>query len=140
MIKLIALLIAAGMMAGAAFYGVHTSKYGLSSRHGEKRKHVKTFDMISRPVKLKYGQVHNTVQEPIKLDPKIVELFDGKTMDIVDYNVDIIFEDGSQAPLSDGYNHHYLMGMGSYDDMKAFYDKVSPSHRECAPSFSRSRD
>jgi len=79
--------------------------------------------VLSRPMKLKYGEVHNAVQDPIKLPTDLPE-----TIAIVDYQVDIVgFDEATgeefQVPLYDGYNHHYLMSVGEYAMMKAFYDK-----------------
>jgi len=78
-------------------------------------------------MKLKYGEVHNTVQDPVMLPENIrAEFADGKPIAIVDYNVDIVSfdENGNEfeVPLYDGYNHHYLMVLGKYDTMKKVYD------------------
>jgi len=85
----------------------------------------KKMSILSRPVNLKFSEVHNTVQEPVMLPKHVVNQFKDKSMAIVDYVVDIVTidEDGveSQAPLYDAYNHHYLMGIGSLEDMQKFY-------------------
>lgn len=106
-----------------------TQKYhediGFPHRHPHGRRFEK-LEVLSRPVKLKVGEVHNTVQEPVMLPKHVIKKFKHKTMAIVDYVVDIVGFDEKgrefQVPLYDAYNHHYLMGMGGYDDMKKFYD------------------
>merc|ERR1712157_310369 len=55
---------------------------------------VREFSVLSRPMKLKYGEVHNTVQDPIKLPENIVQEFAERPIAIVDYQVDIVrFDD-----------------------------------------------
>lgn len=93
---------------------------------------VREFSVLSRPMKLKYGEVHNTVQDPIKLPENIVQEFAERPIAIVDYQVDIVrFDDEGnevQVPLYDGYNHHYLMILGRYETMKSLYEshKLDP--------------
>jgi len=88
---------------------------------------AKTFSVLSRPIKLKYGEVHNTIQDPIHLPGEIVGEFAFAPIAIVNYDVDIVtFDEATgeerQVPLYDGYNHHYGMGIGSYDLMKKYYE------------------
>merc|ERR1712176_740168 len=93
---------------------------------------VREFSVLSRPMKLKYGEVHNTVRDPIKLPENIVQEFAERPIAIVDYQVDIVrFDDEGnevQVPLYDGYNHHYLMILGRYETMKSLYEshKLDP--------------
>jgi hypothetical protein len=88
---------------------------------------VREFSVLSRPMKLKYGEVHNTVQDPVRLPEDVVQEFAENPIAIVDYQVDIVsFDDEGnevQVPLYDGYNHHYLMILGRYNTMKSLYDK-----------------
>ena len=84
---------------------------------------VNKFTFLSDPVPLRYGEVHNKLQAPIPLPEDLVKQFEGGKMGIVNYAIDIVFEDGSQAPLSQGYNHHYGLIMGSADVMDDLYEK-----------------
>ncbi|QDZ24360.1 hypothetical protein HOP50_13g68980 [Chloropicon primus] len=92
-----------------------------------RRDGAKTFSVLSRPVKLKYGEVHNTIQDPIKLPKEIVDEFASDPIAIVNYDVDIVTMDEAtgeerQVPLYAGYNHHYAMGIGPYEMMKKYYE------------------
>ena len=53
---------------------------------------------------LKYGEVHNTIQDPIRLPEDLVREFASKPMAIVDYSVDIVDKEARRVPLYDGYN------------------------------------
>uniref|UniRef100_A0A7S3E400 Uncharacterized protein n=1 Tax=Chloropicon laureae TaxID=464258 RepID=A0A7S3E400_9CHLO len=87
---------------------------------------VRQFSVLSRPIKLKFGEVHNTIQEPIRLPWEIVAEFAVKPLAIVDYKVDIVSlnEDGeeTQVPLYQAYNHHYALGIGNYEQMYGYYE------------------
>merc|ERR1711985_195255 len=72
-----------------------------------------TIELLSDPIKLRYGQVHNTWQEPIDLPDDVVKKFENGTMALVDYMIDIVYENGSRVPLYDTYNHHYIFNMGA---------------------------
>ena len=69
-----------------------------------------TIELLSAPIKLRYGQVHNTWQEPIDLPDDVVKKFENGTMALVDYMIDIVYENGSRVPLYDTYNHHVRLG------------------------------
>merc|ERR1711869_194549 len=63
-----------------------------------------TIELLSAPIKLRYGQVHNTWQEPIDLPDDVVKKFENGTMALVDYMTDIVYENGSRVPLYESYN------------------------------------
>lgn len=71
---------------------------------GGGRQGTRTFSVLSRPIYLKYGEVHNTIQDPIRLPEDLVREFASKPMAIVDYSVDIVDKEGTRVPLYDGYN------------------------------------
>ena len=71
---------------------------------GGGRQGTRTFSVLSRPIYLKYGEVHNTIQDPIRLPQDLVREFASKPMAIVDYSVDIVDKEGTRVPLYDGYN------------------------------------
>ena len=81
-----------------------------------------TIELLSAPIKLRYGQVHNTWQEPIDLPDDVVKKFENGTMALVDYMIDIVYENGSRVPLYDTYNHHYYFNMGTKKAMNSLYD------------------
>jgi len=90
---------------------------------------TKSFSVLSRPIKLKYGEVHNTIQEPISLPWEIIAEFATKPIAIKNYLVDIVYMEYGpggpkevKVPLYDGYNHHYGIGIGPAEMMKAYYE------------------
>ena len=90
---------------------------------GGGRQGTRTFSVLSRPIYLKYGEVHNTIQDPIRLPEDLVREFASKPMAIVDYSVDIVDKEGTRVPLYDGYNHHYALGIGGYEALNWYYKK-----------------
>ena len=82
---------------------------------------TRTIEILSSPIVLKYGEVHNRYQEPLALPEDVVAHFANGTMAIVDYKLDVVYENGSRVPLTDIYQHHYIFTMGSEDTMKAYY-------------------
>jgi len=82
---------------------------------------TRTIEILSDPIVLKYGEVHNRYQEPLALPEDVVAQFANGTMAIVDYKLDVVYENGSRVPLTDIYQHHYIFTMGSEDTMKAYY-------------------
>merc|ERR1712039_514300 len=82
---------------------------------------TRTIEILSSPIVLKYGEVHNRYHEPIPLPEDVVAQFANGTMAIVDYMLDVVYANGSRVPLTDIYQHHYIFTMGSEDTMKAYY-------------------
>ena len=65
----------------------------------------KTIEIVGPPIKLRYGEVHNTWQPPIDFPDEVKQKFANKTMPVLDWSVDIVYKNGSQVPLYDTYNH-----------------------------------
>jgi len=65
------------------------------------------FDVYSPTITSHYAQVWWTMMDPVALDPALVKRFANKTMAIVGYEVDQVFEGDVSVPLYWAYNHHY---------------------------------
>merc|ERR1712037_37074 len=89
---------------------------------------TRTIEILSSPIVLKYGEVHNRYQEPLALPEDVVAHFANGTMAIVDYKLDVVYENGSRVPLYDVYNHHYRLTVGTTDTMDAFYEMMKPEN------------
>merc|ERR1712032_154374 len=87
---------------------------------------TRTIEIRSSPITFKYGEVHNRWQEPIPFPEDVVAQFANGTMALVDYKLDIVYENGSRVPLYDVYNHHYRLTVGTTDTMDAFYEMMKP--------------
>eukprot|EP00438_Fugacium_kawagutii_P034604 Skav225836 [mRNA] locus=scaffold345:69400:71139:+ [translate_table: standard] len=79
---------------------------------------VWNFTVYSAPIKLRYGQVHNLQQGPLKLPEHIVSRYAGdKALAITGFDVEMVRPraDGSEelVKLNDHYLHHYILSMGS---------------------------
>ena len=57
---------------------------------------TRTIEILSDPIVLKYGQVNNRYQEPLLLPEDVVAQFANGTMALVDYKLDIVYENGSR--------------------------------------------
>lgn len=99
---------------------------GVNAAHDGRE--YKTVEVFSKPIELKYGEVHNRYQEPVLLPADVIEEYANKTMAVVDYHVDIVGYDKNgnefQVPLYDMYNHHYIFIMGGQKDLNAYYDSI----------------
>jgi len=84
----------------------------------------KTIEIVGPPIKLRYGEVHNAWQPPIDFPDEVKQKFANKTMPIVDWTVDIVYKNGSQVPLYDTYNHHYILSAGTRPAMQRFHDMM----------------
>jgi len=75
------------------------------------------FTVFSRPVQLRYGEVHNKLQDPMKLPEEVVARYaDGKkVMALIGFDIDMVRRapDGSETrvKLDDHYLHHYILYM-----------------------------
>jgi len=68
------------------------------------------FDVYSNPIRTRYAEVHWTSHGNLPLPEAIVERFRNKTMAIVGYEVDQVYQtpDGEEpVPITSAYNHHY---------------------------------
>ena len=63
------------------------------------------------------------MMDPVPLDEKIVEKFQGKTLAVIGYEADQVMrtEDGDlSVPITHAYNHHYCAYMsGSLSEMRS---------------------
>merc|ERR1711968_184554 len=84
----------------------------------------KTIEIVGPPIKLRYGEVHNAWQPPIDFPDEVKQKFAGKTMPVVDWTVDIVYKNGSQVPLYDTHNHHYIPSAGTRAAMQRFHDMM----------------
>ena len=57
---------------------------------------TRTIEILSDPIVLKYGEVHNRYQEPLALPEDVVAQFANGTMALVDYKLDVVYENGSR--------------------------------------------
>ena len=68
----------------------------------------KFFEIYSHPIKTLYSEVHWRAHSNIPLPKHIIKEFeDGKIMAITGYEVDQVFANESNVPISWAYNHHY---------------------------------
>ena len=79
------------------------------------------FTLYSEPINLRFGEVYNYQQGPMKLPGHIVSRYAGeKMMAITGFDVEMVRQaDGSEelVKLSDHYLHHYILAMGHVDTM-----------------------
>ena len=80
------------------------------------------FTVYSAPINLRYGEVYNFQQGPLKLPEHIVTKYAGDTaMAITGFDVEMVrfSADGSETlvKLSDHYLHHYILSMGRIETM-----------------------
>lgn len=79
------------------------------------------FTVYSEPIKLRFGDVYNYQQGPMKLPGHIVSRYAGeKMMAITGFDVEMVRQaDGSEelVKLSDHYLHHYILAMGHVETM-----------------------
>jgi len=89
------------------------------------------FTLLSAPVKLRYGEVYNRMQDPMPLPSDVVSRFaDGdKVMAVSGFEVDMvrIAADGteSKVPLYDHYVHHYILRIGRRPSMESLFDAAA---------------
>jgi len=82
------------------------------------------FTVYSSPVQLRYGEVFNSLQGPLRLPAEVVNRYaDGKSaLAITGFDVDMVRrgEDGSEikVKLDDHYLHHYALNLGSDSAMQ----------------------
>jgi hypothetical protein len=97
---------------------------------------LRSFVAYSNPVSLRPGEVNNHAPAPVTLPNDIQEQFANKTMAIKGYDVDIVSIDPSTGvetslPLTEFYNHHYIMSMGTTEAVAKF---VSHANQAWGPS------
>lgn len=89
------------------------------------------FTVFSRPVTLRYGEVHNHLQDYLQLPKDVVDRYaDGsRSMAIVGFDVDMVRRsaDGSETrvKLDDHYLHHYALLMGKERTMNKMLGEAS---------------
>jgi hypothetical protein len=81
------------------------------------------FTVYSAPIKLRYGEVYNNQQGPLKLPGHIVSRYAGdKEMAITGFDVEMVRirpEGGEDlVKLNDHYLHHYILSMGRVETMR----------------------
>ena len=82
----------------------------------------RNFTVYSAPIKLRYGEVYNNMQGPLKLPEDVVSRYAGdKEMAVTGFDVEMVRQkdDGSETlvKLSDHYLHHYILSMGHVETM-----------------------
>jgi len=82
---------------------------------------LRTIELVSAPIKLRYGEVFNTWLPPIHLPEDVVKDYANRSMQIVDYRMSITDADGAPVPLYNTYNHHYAIVIGKEDAMNDFF-------------------
>ena len=80
------------------------------------------FTVYSAPIKLRYGEVYNNQQGPLKLPAHVVSRYAGDMeMAITGFDVEMIRKraDGTEdlVKLNDHYLHHYILSMGRIETM-----------------------
>lgn len=80
-----------------------------------------TFTVMSDPILLRPGEVHNRVVEPVPLPREIQDRFRGKNMSVTDYTMDWVFKNGSSVPSTELYNHHFSVVMGNKAGAEYYY-------------------
>ena len=60
---------------------------------------LRTIELVSAPIKLRYGEVFNTWLPPIPLPEDVVKDYANRSMQIVDYRMSITDADGAPVPL-----------------------------------------
>jgi len=89
------------------------------------------FTVFSRPVRLRYGEVHNRLQDYLRLPEDVIARYaDGKkAMAISGFDVDMVRlgSDGSElrVKLDDHYLHHYILQMGREWTMNQMLDTAA---------------
>lgn len=82
----------------------------------------RNFTVYSAPIKLRYGEVYNYMQGPLKLPEDVVSRYAGdKDMAVTGFDVEMVRQkaDGSETlvKLNDHYLHHYILSMGHIETM-----------------------
>jgi len=82
----------------------------------------RNFTVYSAPIKLRYGEVYNYMQGPLKLPEDVVSRYAGdKDMAVTGFDVEMVRQkaDGSETlvKLNDHYLHHYILSMGHVETM-----------------------
>ena len=91
----LALLVAA--LAGLLLVLRGTSPFrSRGERASDAFESTRTIEILSSPIVLKYGEVHNRWQEPIPLPEDVIAQFANGTMALVDYKLDIVYANGSR--------------------------------------------
>jgi len=80
------------------------------------------FTVYSAPIKLRYGEVYNYMQGPLKLPEDVVSRYAGdKAMAVTGFDVEMVRRkaDGSETlvKLNDHYLHHHILSMGHVETM-----------------------
>jgi hypothetical protein len=87
------------------------------------------FEVRSKIIKLRPGEVHNNILEPIPLPDDIKKRFGNSSMSVTNYSMEIVHVDPSgketPAPLYHVYHHHYILYMGSAGLMQQMYEFLS---------------
>lgn len=101
-----------------------------------------SFEVLSRPVKLGYGQVFNTVQEPIPLPADLVDTFAKGRFAVTGYKSEVVKmdEEGNSlgsAALFDCYLHHYGSFLAKKDDLQLFYTNVQAAGVSLSAAYGR---
>ena len=93
---------------------------------------AESFTVYSAPIRLRYGEVYNTQQDPMALPQHIVERYfdQKKSMAISGFDVEMVRRDAqngaeSKVKLSDHYLHHYILAMGDNVTMKKLFVKAA---------------
>lgn len=98
-----------------------------------------SFTLYSRPVELRYGEVHNRVQwnssDPMHFPKDVVERYasgEKVVMAISGWDVDMVRLDAdgreSQVRLDDHYLHHYILHFGEASGMRSMFDLAKQDH------------
>ena len=82
----------------------------------------RNFTVYSAPIKLRYGEVYNYMQGPLKLPEDVVSRYaEDKDMAVTGFDVEMVRQkaDGSETlvMLNDHYLHHYILSMGQVETM-----------------------
>eukprot|EP00928_Gymnodinium_smaydae_P032179 TRINITY_DN23375_c0_g2_i3.p1 TRINITY_DN23375_c0_g2~~TRINITY_DN23375_c0_g2_i3.p1 ORF type:complete len:515 (+),score=78.67 TRINITY_DN23375_c0_g2_i3:75-1547(+) len=92
---------------------------------------IRNFTVFSAPVRLRYGEVYNTLQPSMALPKDVVDRYaDGqRNMAVIGFDVDMVRvgADGSETKvtLDDHYLHHYALQLGSGSTMQMMLDAAA---------------
>mmetsp|Transcript_35197 Transcript_35197/g.88685 ORF Transcript_35197/g.88685 Transcript_35197/m.88685 type:complete len:514 (+) Transcript_35197:263-1804(+) len=99
----------------------------------------RSFEVVSKPADLEFGQVFNDLQQPVPLPPHVrQELAKGDHV-ITAFQADVVeFSESGKVlgsvPLYDSYLHHYGAFIGDKEHLQHFYDMLHNTTSELGKS------
>jgi len=77
---------------------------------------IEEFTLVTEPIHLNPGQVHNQPVRPMPLPEWVVKKYANRRMGVVSFQLDVVRQENDKlvrVPLSEVYNHHTIQIMGT---------------------------